>query len=220
MIILPDGPEIVFVDIEKYKVFNVNKTELELIINTCWFSETQQKTENVSIEIVWKGYLYIIPINNILQNFNCCDNTVLKIRVDLINNNLTYEEMILVPVVTLFGNIIGQSSMSYGYLKMFKSDLEKLNINVNNNEIRQVLIDKTGLKTTYLITDFTANTAEDVFDSIENYLTNTGLLTTNYNIKVYRSMIESIVLSEWKDTFILNNERTTIFNIAQAIIKY
>lgn len=33
-------------------------------------------------------------------------------------------------------------------------------------------------------------------------------------------MIESIVLSEWKDTFILNNERTTIFNIAQAIIKF
>ena len=69
MIIRQAGPEIVFVDIEKYKVFNINKTKLELIINTCWFSETQQKTENVSIEIVWKGYLYIILIKNILQNF-------------------------------------------------------------------------------------------------------------------------------------------------------
>lgn len=172
MIILQDGPEIVFVDIEKYKVFNINKTELELIINTCWFSESQQKSEDVSIEIVWKGYLYILPINNILQNFNCCDNTVLKIKVNLINNNLTYEEMKLVPIITLFGNIVGQSSMSFGYLKLFKSDLEKLNINVENKTIDQILLDKTGLKTTYLITDFTANTRDDVFDSIENYLTN------------------------------------------------
>lgn len=220
MIIRQAGPEIVFVDIEKYKVFNINKTKLELIINTCWFSETQQKTDEVTIEIVWKGYLYIIPIKNILQNFNCCDNTVLKINVDLINNNLTYEEMILVPVITLFGNIVGQSSMSYGYLKMFKSDLEKLNINVNDNEIRQVLIDRTGLKTTYLITDFSAKTVPAVYKSIEKFLSKKGLLSFDYNIKVEPSMIESIVLSEWKDTFILNNERTTIFNIAQAIIKF
>ena len=133
------GPEIVFADIETYKAYNPEQNKLECIINTCWFNATQIKTNNVSLEIVWKGYLFILPINTILQSFTCCDNTVLKLNIDLTNNNITYEQIYLLPVLTTFGSPSSSMlSLSYGFIKMFKSEYDSIFSKLSTDQLISV----------------------------------------------------------------------------------
>lgn len=212
-----DGPEIVDVDIDTYKIFNPTQEKLELIINTCWFSESQIITNNVSIEICWHGYIYNIPINAISQNFNCCDNTVLKINLDLINNTISYDEIILLPVITSFGlSANSLITLSYGYIKMFKEEYLAIAGIYGENEIFNV---QHGLKTIQIL-NIPLNNKLDIKPTIDNYIMSNGLLLFSLQIKITNINISSMILSDWEEIFILNNKKQTIFNIAQVIIDY
>jgi hypothetical protein len=211
------GPEIVTVDVETYKAYNEDQNKLELIINTCWFNETQVKTNNVSLEIIWKGYLFILPINTILQNFNCCDNTVLKINIDLINNNITYEQIYLLPIMTTFGSVSNSMlSLSYGFVKMFKSEYEHV---VKGLDLNQIITVNSGLKTVNIL-NYPLSDINEVKKTITNFLVKTGLPCVYSQVKIYDYMISSFFMSEWTDSFILNNKEYQIYNIAQAMVQF
>jgi hypothetical protein len=105
------GPEIVLVDIDTYKMYNYNKTKtkttLEILVNACLYDATQLETQQIFININWKGYLYLKTFKNLPYNIGCCENLLLKITVDLENNFISTEPELVyfVPVVTTYGNL-------------------------------------------------------------------------------------------------------------------
>ena len=52
------GPEVVIVDVDKYKFYNRNNTVLKIEVNACWFEMTRIESKNASIYLNWKGYFY------------------------------------------------------------------------------------------------------------------------------------------------------------------
>ena len=99
------SPEIVIVDIEKYKNDNMNKYEMSLpdhsidiIVNACWFAQSQIQSLNPNIFINWKGFTYQYMVEDIDTNSDLCNNPFIKIRVGLNNNTLRCYRKVLLPV--------------------------------------------------------------------------------------------------------------------------
>lgn len=95
-----NGPEIVLVDVETYKIWNPEKTKLTIPINVCWFEETQIESINPTVSVIWRGYEYIIPIWNMEYNSNCCDTLTLNLDIDLITNSINYKKSVIYPVAS------------------------------------------------------------------------------------------------------------------------
>ena len=128
-----EEPEYVFVDVDSYKWYNPNKTTLDIITNVCWFAETNIMNENIIVNVVWKGFFFAIPITDIQYNIGCCNNTVVKIHIDLTTDTVTpsYPVYYFVEQEYLLNNHL------YGYIKTFQtaeSDLKQLN--ENNNKLK------------------------------------------------------------------------------------
>ena len=64
------------------------KNTLKLEISACWFEQTQVESKNATIYLNWKGYLYVIPITDLLYSSGCCDNTLFNVEIDLEKNIL------------------------------------------------------------------------------------------------------------------------------------
>ena len=98
------SPEIVVVDIQKYKndhidSYNINKKDytLDIIVNACWFAESVIQSLNPNIFVNWKGFTYHYMIEDIETNQNVCDFPFIKIRVGLNNNTLKCYRKVLIP---------------------------------------------------------------------------------------------------------------------------
>ena len=148
------GPEVVIVDVDKYRFYNSKQKILKLEVSACWFEMTQIESKNATIYLNWKGYLYVIPILDLISSSGCCDNTVFNIEVDLEKNILLVDKFIYVPVLTTFNepNKI-DFNLSFGYIKMIKSEYNEL-INEYSNgyliNISNELMNKNKLIKYYL----------------------------------------------------------------------
>jgi hypothetical protein len=105
-------------------------------------------------------------------------------------------------------------SLSYGFIKIFKTEYDKLCSKLSKNLL---ITTNTGLKTVNILNCPINKTAE-VKKTIESYLVNSGLPCGYAKVKIYDYMISSLIFSEWTDTFILNNNEYEIYNIAQAMV--
>lgn len=215
------GPEVVYVDIDTYKFYHVNKSTLEILVNACWFQETQVESINPTINIVWKGYLYTYPVENVLTNTDCCDNLILRIQIDLNNNTIKCDKQYFVGLVTTYNedNINIESNnfnVSLGYIKMYQSEYEEFNQMPHLKEVE--LVYKNNIKKYYLYTHI----ADQNLDVVKTNLENSWYITynnTNYNGKLY--LKDSIDLI-WTDQVILNidNKLYTVYNYKQEFIDF
>lgn len=124
---------------------------------------------------------------------------------------MSFEEIYLIPALTTFGNFSSTLSLSYGYIKLFKSEIENMFKN------QPTLTFESGLKTVTLLNLPILNNL-DIYDSINSYLDNPGLSVDSLHKTIYNYMIRSIISLEWTDSFILNKKEQNIYNIAQAMI--
>lgn len=102
------GPEIVEVDVDKYRLNNLgrllsstsNKEPcLEIQINACWFAGSQVFSSDATIDINWKGYNFTYPLKDLEFSNDCCENPVIRLYINLLNNVMTCDYKKLVPVL-------------------------------------------------------------------------------------------------------------------------
>lgn len=74
-----------------------------------------------------------------------------------------------------------------------------------------------GLKIVNVLNHITDNT-NNIKPIITKFLVDSGLPCIYAGFKIYDYMISSFIMSEWTDSFILNNKEYQIYNIAQAIV--
>lgn len=120
------GPEIVIVDIEKYKnnhidnyKVNLKDYSLDIIVDACWFAESQIQSLNPNIFINWKGFTYQYMIEDIETNENVCDFPFLKIKVGLNNNTLKCYRKILIAT-GLTNKHTGEKL--FGFIRMWEDE--------------------------------------------------------------------------------------------------
>lgn len=208
------GPEIVLVDIDTYKMYNKDKKTLEILVNACLYEYSQLETQQIFININWKGYLYLKTFKNLPYNVGCCENLLLKITVDLENNFISSEPEIVyfVPVVTTYGNPENPDfNMSIGYVKLFENDIEKIPMTYSFGNKKYNFMK--NLKT-YDIDNF--NLVRTV---VENYY-----LTYHNQRLILKNIISESFVLNWEDKLKLNykgfNINMTIFNFEQIFIKH
>ena len=188
-----DGPQIVLVDVNKYIVNNLyrklNNNEspyLNIIVNVCWYNASILKSKNVNININWRGYNFILPIDNILQNINCCNNPVLKISINLITNSIQCIPIYFTPVLIQskpikreinekVQYIYDPYSISIAYLKNTKQQVQSW---MNNNEVHaeygRILLTENKLYKYYLIENVSSvKTLKQVKETILDYMRKT-----------------------------------------------
>jgi hypothetical protein len=135
------GPEIVLVDIDKYKIFNPTKEYLEIPVHVCWFNETQIESVLPLLTISWHGYEYVVPLNNLQYNSNCCQNLLVIVKINLVTNEITYSYPDIIPVISCLNPAILDEvyaedfSLNLGYIICNKSDF----INVDKRKLWQQL---------------------------------------------------------------------------------
>jgi hypothetical protein len=185
-----DGPEIVTVDLDTYKQLNPKKDTVEILINACWFIETQVEGKNPTLEITWKGNLYTIPIIDMYFNNLCCSNLILKLRINLINNYIELIPVKYVPCVTVYSTPNKSDfNVSYGYIKV----TDKLNdvdysyikcVGTNSNK-QYFLLNKTYPSVKDLLKDMQDFNINSILYLKENiYFTNTFEMKWNDKIEI------------------------------------
>lgn len=152
------GPEIVTVDLDTYKQLNPKEQTVDILVNACWFVETQIESINPTLDIIWKGISYTVPIIDMHFNNSCCSNLILKITVDLINNNIELIPVKYVPCVTVYSTPSNSDfNVSYGYIKV-TDELESMNYsyikcNGSNSNKQYYLLNKYYTSVNELLTD-------------------------------------------------------------------
>lgn len=123
------GPEIVVIDIEKYKLNNINNYNMnikdysiDIIVNACWFIQSQIQSLNPNIFINWKGFTYQYMIEDINTNQDLCDNPFIKIRVGLNNNTLRCYRKVLLPV-SLYNKHTKEKL--FGFIRVWEDELDE-----------------------------------------------------------------------------------------------
>lgn len=130
MIIKLAGPEIVTVDLDTYKVYNQKTPEVNIAIYACWFDASILTSLNPTVDVVWRGYKYTILLSDLITNSSCCDNLVLKLKVDLNNNALEYEKLKYMPVITEYKTPDKLDyNISFGFIKISQSEFNNRFIN-------------------------------------------------------------------------------------------
>lgn len=116
-----NGPEIVLVDLQKYKNYILAKFKndkeqanqylknVKIDINVCWYSESMLISATPHVNVAWKGYYneYKITKNQITTNNKCCKNSnKITIHADLTNSSIYFgqSEKMICPVITILEN--------------------------------------------------------------------------------------------------------------------
>lgn len=213
------GPEIVLLDVDTYRTYNLNnlygKTnnpKLDVIINVCWYDETQILTNDVSININWKGYMYKYPIKEVISNAACCDNIVLKLSIDLIKNTIECYPVNYVPVITTFGNSKELDfNISIGYIKVFKNEFEKDIKPYKRNEYGNIELESNIQRKKYYIIN------PDILFAENTTIINDTLKYLNNNLNTADTYLEQINLQS-EDEIILNNKNIKLENKVQCFL--
>lgn len=131
------GPEIAIVDVDKYKDafitynnMNFKDFTLDIIINVCWFMQTQIQSLNPNIFINWKGFNYNYIIEDIETNEGCCDLPFLKVKVGLNNNTLRCYRRVLLPTAVYNKHT---KEKLFGFIRKWQDELKDLY--TDNNKI-------------------------------------------------------------------------------------
>ena len=131
MIIVLVGPEVVLVDLDTYKAYNQEKSNIDIALHACWYDYTELYGINPTVDIVWKGYHYVYAFNDLINSNKCCDNLILKLHIDLANGTLTPEEVYFVPVITEYGNPKNiDYNISFGVIKVDQNTFDNHFLNI------------------------------------------------------------------------------------------
>lgn len=233
MIIQLDGPEIVLVDIDTYKFYhksfidfdsetNTWKNKLRILVDVCWFNQTQVESEEVTIDIVWKGTLYTVQIPTITYNVGCCENPVLEILVDLNTNSVSYIEYVNVPVLTLYNlpAIRSDFNMSFGYIKMNTEEYARL-YDISTQKPIQTLtniieIDGiNGNKKHILYKNMICKSENDVENALDDYWT---FIDDDTIYTAENSIVKNEIYLDWEDKIKLNNKEFKLYNFKQLFL--
>ena len=221
------GPEIVLVDVDTYRTYNLgtlygttDNPKLNIFVNVCWFDETQLLTQNVSININWKGYMYKYPIKDVLNNTACCDNLSLKISVDLIKNTIECYPVSYVPIISTVGTLgTNDFNMSIGYIKViepdFINDIKNYEI-IENKYIK--LTGKTSIKNYYLIPSILSMNKNDVINLTLDYLNNNWFINYNDTKISFNTFCSDKIELISEDEIILNNNKVKLNNKLQCFL--
>lgn len=132
------GPEIVLVNINSY-IFDHYldlkfQNKLDIIVNACWYDMSNIISNNANIIVSWRGLSYQINLTGLLYNSNCCNNNVLKITVDLINNTFLCTPIQFIPVIIQSGQSIKNGGYNFGfaYIKVTPEFIDQIYNNINN----------------------------------------------------------------------------------------
>jgi len=219
------GPEIVYVDIDTYKFYNSNKIldgtikTLDLDINVCWFNESQIISDDVIINIVWKGYLYAIPVNITEYNIACCKNLVLTLKIDLTSNTISYNKIYYVGIITTYGSIeTNDFNASLGYIKMPNDVYNKF---VNEHNFENVIeLDSINNKNYYLYSNIADTSANILKQELYkawyldfNKTKYNGKLLTNKEINLnWQEKIKLNINNKPIDYTLINYKQIIIYN--------
>lgn len=220
------GPEVVYVDVDTYKFYNADKIRkrkekektLDIDIHVCWFNESQVRSNDVIVNIVWKGYLYAIPINSLTYNTGCCDNLVLTIKINLDTNTITYYPVYYVGVVTTYGTVKNNDfNASLGYVRLTKDNYDKF---TKNHAIDgKIKVEGTTENKDYY---FYTNVADTTLDIVKAELYRSWYLDfndTEYNGKLLTNKDIDLI---WQDKIKLTIDNVTkfydVYNFKQIIV--
>lgn len=116
--VIINGPEIVLVDLQKYKNYILSKFKndkkkaneylrnVKIDINVCWHSESMLISTTPKIDVAWKGYYneYKVKKSQITSNDKCCKNSnKVTVQVDLINSAIHFADSTenICPAITI-----------------------------------------------------------------------------------------------------------------------
>ena len=142
-----NGPEIVLVDLQKYKNHILSKFKndkvqandylknVKIDVNVCWHSESMLISSMPKVDVAWKGYYneYVIPKAQMVKNNKCCKNSnKITINVDLTNSAIYFGESseTICPVITILeeeNTDIISSAIAYYRMR---------NYDINNAKVR------------------------------------------------------------------------------------
>ena len=220
------GPEIILVDVDTYKTYNLarlykitDNPKLNIIINVCWFEETQLETNDVSIEINWKGYMFKYPIKDVLQNNACCDNLALKISIDLIKNTIECYPVSYIPIISTIGTLGNEDfNLSLGYIKVIENDFKELikNYEIINNFIK---LNNNSIKNYYLIPSISSYNKDEIIKLLLEYLNKNWIIDYNENKISFETFCKDKLELESFDEIILNNNKIKIENVLQCFLE-
>ena len=197
-----DGPQIVLVDVNKYITNNLYKRSyittnnwlynqkqqqqnlpyLNIIINVCWYDASKLRSNNVNININWRGYNFVLPVSHILENVNCCNNPVFKVSINLINNTIQCIPIYFTPVLIyskpkivkdkngIQKEVYDPYSISIGYIKNTTNQIQSWIIDSEIKDDRYLLTSN-NLYNYYLLSNYISlKTLQQVKNAAITYL--------------------------------------------------
>ena len=145
-----NGPEIVLVDLQKYKNHILSKFKNDTIaaneylknvkidIHVCWYSESMLISSSPRVDVAWKGFYneYKFTTNQMTTNSKCCkNNNKITLNVDLTNSATYFGQAIskVCPVINILEEVGNDTlSASIGYYNLLESDINSLKVRMQD----------------------------------------------------------------------------------------
>lgn len=154
-----NGPEIVLVDLQKYKnhiltKFKNDKVQaneylknVKIDINVCWHTESMLVASMPKVDIAWKGYYneYVVSKSQMTTNNKCCKNSnKITVNVDLTNSSMYFGESTetICPVITILeedGVDIVSSAVAYYRMKNYNVNDIKTRMESGTGDTNEIL---------------------------------------------------------------------------------
>jgi hypothetical protein len=141
------------IDVQKYirNKFENNdiNTNMEIVLNVCWFETAQLMNSDLIAQVTWRNISEEIQIRNFGVNNKSCDNRSLILNIDMKTGNLTYDEPSYYIALKFAKKRVmsnydeGIPDIQAGYISLTQrelNELDKLNEKWDNKKDKNYLI--------------------------------------------------------------------------------